>query len=167
LSLSPFLSRLFALCISALVLPGQETTAPKTQPLPFSHKLHAKYMPRCSFCHVISASDGDISLPPDAKCMECHDAIAVNSPAIRSLTQSFKDKAPIGWVQIYELPDYVYFSHRVHATNSKIECQTCHGPVAERDQLTKEKPISMTACVECHRSSHAPVKCNTCHVANP
>ena len=146
---------------------AQSTQSGGPQPIPFSHKTHSKYMRQCVFCHQVQASDGSMSLPPETKCMQCHSAIAAKSPAIQTLAQYLQDKKSIPWVPIYELPDYVYFSHQKHAAKSKMGCESCHGPVAERDVITIERPISMVACVECHRSSGAPLKCNTCHSANP
>ena len=137
---------------------AQSTQSGGPQPIPFSHKTHSKYMRQCVFCHQVQASDGSMSLPPEAKCMQCHSAIAVKSPAIQTLARYLQDKKPIPWVPIYELPDYVYFSHQKHARNSKMGCESCHGPVAERDVITIERPISMVACVDCHRSSGAPFK---------
>ncbi len=137
------------------------------QPIPFSHKTHSTYVPRCVFCHQVQATDGSMCLPPEAKCMQCHSAIAVKSPAIQTLARYFQEKKSIPWVPIYELPDYVYFSHQTHAAKSKIGCAICHGPVAKRDVITMERPISMVACVDCHRSNGAPSKCNTCHSPNP
>jgi hypothetical protein len=160
---------------AALTLPflGQESQVSKPdshtkpQPIPFSHKLHATYMKHCGFCHQISTSEGDVSFPSEGKCMQCHEAIAVTSPAIQTLAEHYREKKPLAWVQIYTLPDYVYFSHKVHSLDAKIACDACHGRVEERDVITREKPISMTACMDCHRSIGAPIKCNTCHSANP
>jgi hypothetical protein len=146
---------------------GQTTQSARPQPIPFSHKTHSKYVQRCVFCHQVQALDDSMSLPPEAKCMQCHSAIAVKSAAIQTLGQYFHEKKSIPWVPIYELPDYVYFSHQKHAVKSQLGCERCHGPVAERDVITIERPISMVACVDCHRSSGAPVKCNTCHSPNP
>jgi hypothetical protein len=144
-----------------------QATQSASQPIPFSHKTHFKYMERCVFCHQVQSPDGGMSFPNEAKCMQCHEAIAVKSPAIQTLARYIQKKKPVPWVQIYQLPDYVYFSHETHAARSKIGCETCHGPVAERDVIAKEKPISMVACIDCHRSSGAPLQCNTCHSANP
>jgi Cytochrome c7 and related cytochrome c/Class III cytochrome C family len=163
---TPLLLGLAASVFSPLLL-GQSGEAVKPQPIPFSHKTHAEYLQRCVFCHQVQTSNGDISLPSAAKCMQCHQTIAVKSPAIQALAGYVREKKPIPWVQVYELPDYVYYSHDLHATKSKIACETCHGPVSERDVITREKPISMVACMDCHRSSGAPLKCNTCHSANP
>ena len=146
---------------------GQTIQSAISQPIPFSHKTHSKYVQRCVFCHQIQALDGSMSFPSEAKCMQCHSAIAVKSPAIQTLGQYVHQKKSIPWVRIYELPDFVYFSHQTHAAKSKIGCAICHAPVAERDVITLERPISMVACVDCHRSSGAPLKCNTCHSPNP
>ena len=35
----------------------------------------------------------------------------------------------------------------------EMGCETCHGPVATRDLLWKEREISMKSCVECHKSN--------------
>jgi hypothetical protein len=99
--------------------------------------------------------------------MQCHTTIAAKNPAIIKLTEYCRKKEQVPWVQIYELPEFVYFSHGVHYARAKIGCDVCHGPVAERDVITKEKSISMVACVKCHLKWSAPVKCNTCHNPNP
>jgi c(7)-type cytochrome triheme protein len=64
-------------------------------------------------------------------------------------------------VRIYRLPDYVWFSHKVHS--KKVTCESCHGAVAERNVLTRAKPITMKACMACHDEAEAPNECNTCH----
>jgi hypothetical protein len=170
---NPILALSFMGVVMVLPAIGQEseiarpTSHSKPQPIPFSHKLHATYMKHCTFCHQISISEGDVSFPSDGKCMQCHSAIAVSNPAIQMLTEHYREKKAVAWVQIYSLPDYVYFSHKVHSLDAKITCDTCHGRVEERDVITKEKSISMSACMDCHRSSNAPVKCNSCHNPNP
>jgi len=104
-----------------------------------------------------------MTYPAEAKCMQCHVVIKADSPAIKKLSESYNAKKPIAWVRIYELPEYVYFSHKVHVQKGKIGCEDCHGPVAERDVLSKEKPTSMPACMDCHKQRGAPVNCHTCH----
>lgn len=107
-----------------------------------------------------------MTMPPEAQCMQCHETIDAQSPAIKKLAAFLKERKPVPWVKVYTLPDYVYFSHSDHL-KAKIGCEVCHGPVAERDVITKEKPTSMTACMDCHRAKGAPVRCNTCHNPNP
>jgi hypothetical protein len=102
--------------------------------------------------------------PPESLCMSCHATVKKDSPNIKKLAEFAKEKKPVPWVRIYKLPDYVWFSHKVHM--KKATCETCHGPVAERSVLTKEKPINMTSCMSCHDETDAPNECNICHNAN-
>ena len=95
--------------------------------------------------------------------MQCHSSIKAESPAIKRLAEYNQQKKPVPWVRIYDVPDYVFFSHRVHFKRAKIDCQVCHGPVAEREVITKEKPTSMQSCMDCHKQQHAPINCHACH----
>ena len=99
--------------------------------------------------------------------MVCHATIKAETPGIQKLAAYYKDRQPVPWVQVYLLPDFVFFSHKTHIQRGKVACETCHGPVAEREVITKEKSISMKACVDCHAERHARVACNTCHSPHP
>jgi len=144
---------------------GQIKTAatPAPQPLPFSHKLHTQFLQACQDCHQIASDGWAMQYPPEEKCMTCHATIKTDSPAIKKLAAYAAQKKPVPWVQIYQVPDYVYFSHRTHVTKAKIDCAACHGPVRERDVLTKEKSTSMATCINCHKEKGARVGCRTCH----
>jgi hypothetical protein len=148
-------------------LPAQDKApappAAKPQPLPFSHKLHTQFFPDCLDCHQISSDGWTMSYPPEAKCMTCHTTIKADSPSIKKLAEYAAQKKSMPWVRIYEVPDYVYFSHRTHLNKGKLDCESCHGPVRERDVLTKEKSASMIACINCHKEKGAPTGCRTCH----
>jgi len=148
-------------------LRAQDKTPPphavKSQPLPFSHKLHTQFLKECQDCHRISSDGWTMSFPLEEKCMTCHATIKADSPSIKMLAESAAQKKPVPWVQIYEVPDYVYFSHRTHVNKAKLDCEACHGTVRERDVLTKEKPTSMAACINCHKEKGAPTGCRTCH----
>ncbi|MGH9397261.1 MAG: cytochrome c3 family protein [Terriglobia bacterium] len=140
---------------------------PKPQPIPFSHKLHAELDLSCQYCHQLSKSGLDMTYPAEAKCMRCHATINTESPNIKKLASYYKEHKPVPWVQIYQVPDYVLFSHKRHVEDAKIACKACHGPVAERDVIKKEKPTSMASCIHCHSQSGARTTCNTCHNPNP
>lgn len=131
------------------------------QPLPYSHKTHVKLGLRCAGCHTMPGKGEMATFPPESLCMTCHASIKKDSPAIQKLAAFAKDKKPAPWVRIYKLPDYVWFSHKVHM--KKAACETCHGPVAERDVVKQEKPITMAACMACHDETNALNECNTCH----
>jgi len=133
------------------------------QPLPYSHKLHAGSLQlKCKGCHL-NADPGDaMGFPSVATCMACHTSIATQKPAIQKLTAAAKSGQEIAWVRVYRTPPYVWFSHRSHlAAGSK--CETCHGPVAERERMIREGDISMGACVACHQSKKVSVDCSFCH----
>jgi hypothetical protein len=68
-------------------------------------------------------------------------------------------------VRIYQVPDMVWFSHAAHVKDAKIECTTCHGEVAKRDVLFKEKSTSMNTCMDCHARYKAPNGCDFCHAS--
>lgn len=59
------------------------------------------------------------------------------------------------------MPDFVWFSHQRHR---QIDCGRCHGPVWERDVITREVNHSMKFCRSCHVETGAKVVCGTCHV---
>ncbi len=157
-------------------LKGQNTEPPKskvaqatesqpspTQPIPFSHKLHAHSGLQCLDCHEMPPPGWDMTYPAEEKCMQCHASIKAEGPAIMTLAGYYKERKPVPWVQIYKVPDYVYFSHKTHYKKAGIDCEVCHGPVAERDVISKEKPTSMAACVDCHKERGARLTCRTCH----
>lgn len=144
---------------------AQETPLkpPPVQPLPFSHKTHVQTGGlKCTECHV-SPDPGEImSFPAESKCMACHVAIAKDKPAIQKLSGFAKEKKPVPWVRVYQIPSYVYFSHRAHLETG-AKCANCHGDVAARDVMAQVKEISMGACMECHRVNKASLDCTFCH----
>lgn len=158
----------FVALIDSGMLRGEDKTPPpaaKSQPLPFSHKLHTQFFKECQECHQISSDGWTMNYPPEGKCMTCHATVAADSPAIKKLAEYAAQKKPVPWVQIYKVPDFVYFSHRKHVQKAKLDCEDCHGPVRERDVIVREKPISMAACISCHKEKAASTNCRTCHDA--
>jgi hypothetical protein len=134
------------------------------QPIPFSHRVHASAAAlKCADCHAIRKPGYAAGLPREETCMACHVSIKAESPAVQRLAGFAKARRAVPWVQVYRLPDYVWFSHESHHKEAGIGCETCHGPVAERDVVTKEKPISMASCMECHAARGASNACNFCH----
>jgi hypothetical protein len=95
--------------------------------------------------------------------MGCHTNVKTDSAAIQKLAAYASTKKPVPWVRLYRIPDYVSFSHAVHHKEADIGCDICHGRVAAREVLSKEKAISMASCMECHASRKAPNACNVCH----
>jgi len=163
----------FLLITAAVVLWAQRPAPPPVdeklplppieQPLPFSHKAHGASGLSCKDCHKIAEPGYQAGFPSEATCMACHVSIKKESPAIQKLASLAKAKQKIVWKKIYNIPEYVWFSHASHAVDAKIACETCHGPVSEREVLFKEKPTNMTSCMRCHAQHGAPNGCDFCH----
>ncbi len=116
------------------------------QPLPFSHRVHSSAGLKCMGCHAGAVTEARAGLPVASQCVSCHPTMT----------------APVTWVHVYTVPDYVSFNHSRHS-RANIGCVECHGPVQTRDVLKREVSTSMAACLNCHRAKQAPVSCNVCH----
>jgi hypothetical protein len=116
----------------------------------------------CKMCHPNPNPGETMTIVPPAKCMDCHSTIKADSPAIQRLAALAKDGREVPWKRVYEIPSWVDFSHRAHLEKGNT-CQECHGPVAERDQLSKETDIGMGGCMNCHRARKASLACDFCH----
>jgi hypothetical protein len=147
------------LAFAATLALGQEHHIPE-QPIEFSHMLHVALPLKCRDCHTNPDPGKSEGLPAASKCMACHFSIANDKPEVRKLRSYADRKEPIPWVPVYEVPDFVKFSHRAHG---RFRCDKCHGPVETRDALWRETDISMGGCVTCHRQNRAPTKCRVCH----
>ena len=132
------------------------------EPFPFSHKRHAPMNLNCSFCHENSQTGTRAGFPMVQKCMACHASVARDTDAIKKLAALPSDTPVVPEKPLYKLPDYVFFSHARHKAGN-VECATCHGDVWQTDVVGLKLPMRMKACVDCHRTNNAPIKCNSCH----
>jgi cytochrome c551/c552 len=149
------------------------------QPVFFSHKVHAGLNQiSCLFCHGNAWESKQASVPSLNICMNCHAAISdykgerlerengsrVNpDEEIKKLynyTGYDPDKGkytkqgkPVEWIRIHNLPDHVFFSHAQHVRAGKVQCQTCHGPVQEMNEVKQFADMSMGWCINCHRTT--------------
>ncbi len=60
---------------------------------------------------------------------------------------------PIQWVKIHNMPDHVYFNHSQHVKVGQVQCQKCHGPVQDMDEVYQFSALSMGWCINCHRQT--------------
>ena len=147
---------------------GQSRLGPE-QPIPFSHRLHASKEIDggkdidCRFCHTGVEKLPRASLPPIQTCLFCHNYIITEHPEIRRLHRYNDEEEPIPWVRVYEVPDHVYFTHRMHIRRAGLECVDCHGEVERMDRLRPPRELKMGFCLECHRPRGASTDCWTCH----
>jgi len=137
--------------------------APPQQPVPFSHKVHAgDNRIGCLMCHVYAERSPVAGVPSMARCAGCHRFVGQDKPAVQQVMQASTEGKPIEWLQIYRLPDHVFFTHERHLAVGLV-CTSCHGEVAAMEVMTQVSPLTMGWCVDCHRSRQAPIDCLTCH----
>ncbi len=149
------------------------------QPIFFSHKVHAGLnQVSCLFCHGNAWESKQASIPSLNICMNCHAAIndykgerlyrengiRVNPDEEIEKLYGYtgynpqkgrytKQGKPVEWIKIHNLPDHVFFSHAQHVRAGKVQCQTCHGPVQEMDEVKQFAELSMGWCINCHRTT--------------
>lgn len=168
-----FLSTLY----DALLKVGVTQDYQPKQPIAFSHKLHAgDNKIDCNYCHYGARKSMESNIPSPNVCMNCHMNIqegpttgteeiskiyaAVGfDPETGSYIEGYEEK-PIKWVRIHDLPDLSYFNHSQHVTAGGLECQTCHGPVQEMEEVYQYSPLTMGWCVNCHRETKVQVESN-------
>lgn len=122
------------------------------QPVPYSHKLHAGDLGiDCRYCHTTVERAAKANVPPTNTCMNCHTIIKTESEKLAMIRSSYKDTIPMEWVKVNDLPDYAYFNHGVHV-RAGVGCISCHGNIAEMDEVMQAKPLSMGWCLDCHRN---------------
>lgn len=135
---------------------------PIPQPLPYSHKTHVGLGLECKTCHTNADPGESMGIPKVSTCMGCHKTTKTESPHIQELAKALGEKREIKWKRVYQIPSYVFFSHRQH-TDGGGTCADCHGDVKARDVLAREGDISMGGCMACHAKKKASNDCNTCH----
>lgn len=101
-------------------------------------------------------------LPSVQRCMGCHRVIAADRPEIKKVQEYYQNKQPIPWIKVYDLPDFVYFSHKRHVAK-EVTCQECHGPVETMDRIEKYSSLTMGWCLSCHKKREADRDCLVCH----
>ncbi|MEP7273480.1 MAG: cytochrome c3 family protein [Acidobacteriota bacterium] len=152
-----------ALCVVVAMAQASQSLPAPEQPIPFSHKQHAgKLGLKCATCHKNPDPGERMGLATAGLCMQCHEDVKTESPAIQKLAAFDKEKRLIKWVRVYEIPSFVFFSHRAHITAGS-SCAECHGEVKELEQMSRQKDVSMASCVNCHQAKGASVDCSYCH----
>jgi mono/diheme cytochrome c family protein len=171
----------FFVAKSAIGLGRQKGYQP-TQPIYFSHKVHAGINQiNCLYCHNSAYEGKHAGIPTLNICMNCHKSIneyvkgpqlhdeegkEINGTAeIAKLYQyagftpgpgatwdPAKAKSP-EWIKIHNLPDHVYFNHAQHTKVGGVACQSCHGNIQEMDKVFQAAELSMGWCVNCHRET--------------
>ena len=132
------------------------------EPLPFSHKRHAPLKIECVYCHAKAVAGERAGFPSASRCMVCHREVAKDTEAVQRLAALAADTLIVPEKPLYQLPDFVIFSHARHKTE-QISCAGCHGDVWAEDVVKLQLRMKMKACVDCHKTHHATVVCTACH----
>lgn len=131
--------------------------------VPFDHTIHAgQYGIPCLDCHVYADRSPVAGLPSGRKCMGCHKFVASDKPAIQKLRERVAAGQPLAWLRVFAVPDFIYFSHRMHV-RAKVACAECHGDMAAQKTITQDRPFTMGRCLACHEDRHATRDCLSCH----
>jgi mono/diheme cytochrome c family protein len=159
------------------------------QPIAFSHKIHSgENKIECQYCHSSAKHSKHSGIPSVNVCMNCHMNIAEVAEGTKvewdgvtygkaeldkEIAKIYKasgwdpenlvytgETQPIKWIRIHNLPDFAYFNHSQHVTVGGVECQKCHGPVQEMDEMYQYSPLTMGWCIDCHRATKVDLKGN-------
>ncbi|MBD3168910.1 MAG: cytochrome C [candidate division Zixibacteria bacterium] len=122
-----------------------------TQPIPYSHKLHAGDLGLdCRYCHVSVELSPVAVVPPTQTCMNCHSMILPESQKLLPVRESWASGETIKWIRVHNLPDYAYFNHSAHI-NAGVSCISCHGNLTRMIKVMQVERLSMSWCLDCHR----------------
>ena len=160
---------------------GRQQGYQPEQPIFYSHKVHAGINQiSCLYCHSNAMDSKHATVPPLNVCMNCHAAINDYShgPKLyredgsevdgtaeiqklysytgydpKTSTYNTANAKPVEWIKIHSLPDHVFFSHAQHTKAGQVQCQTCHGPIQEMNEVKQFAPLSMGWCINCHRTT--------------
>ncbi|MBE8713424.1 cytochrome c3 family protein [Sphingobacterium hungaricum] len=145
------------------------------QPIKFSHQIHAGVNQiECQYCHGGAFKSKNASIPSANVCMNCHNTVTAAdhydgelSPEIAKIYRALdynpdtkeygNNPKPIEWVRIHNLPDFAYFNHSQHVVVAGVECQTCHGPIENMEEVYQYSPLTMKWCVDCHKETEVNV----------
>jgi hypothetical protein len=144
---------------------GPAGTPAPVDEIPFDHRIHAGDcgIP-CLSCHADAVRSPVAGLPSGKKCMGCHKFVAKERPAVQVLAARVGAEQPLRWTRVFELPDFVYFTHRMHLNfREPIACSECHGDVASMRVVQQREPFTMGRCLTCHENKGARHDCIVCH----
>ena len=148
-------------CIDGLYTVGIQQNYQPTQPIAFSHKVHAgQYEIDCNYCHTGVNISKSANIPSVNICMNCHNAINTDKPEIQKILTAYEENRPIEWVRVHNLPDLAYFNHKQHVAVGGLDCATCHGPIEEMDVVYQYSELTMGWCINCHRETEVSSKGN-------
>ena len=169
-----FAARL-AVASGALALLG--AAAAPSQPIKFSHKIHAGDAGiGCTSCHVYAERGPVAGIPSMGRCQGCHKFVKEDpehpelTAEMKPLLEILREGRAIEWVRVTRVPDHVFFTHERHVLGG-VRCQECHGEVERMDVVRQVAPLTMGWCLDCHHRKQREkpegrgklTECVTCH----
>ena len=159
------LGLLTRMIVTAAVDLGRTKDYAPDQPIKFSHKIHAgDNRIDCKYCHNTPEFGKSAGIPPMQLCMNCHVLVREGSHSgkfeISKVIEANESNRPVEWIRLHNLPDHVFFSHAQHVGIAKVDCNKCHGPVAEMNIMRQYSDLSMGWCINCHRETKVNFKDN-------
>ncbi len=158
---------IISLVIGFYIFSSSSKQPGEIDPVPFSHYVHTNlHKIKCVNCHRGVETDARAGIPNIDYCSMCHSTlINPSSKREKIIYELVKKNNPIPWKIYYNLPDYVYFSHRRHVKLGKLECTACHGDMTTQDspELKNFSPIKMQFCFNCHEQKDITTDCGNCH----
>lgn len=156
---------------------GPWTPPAPEQPIPYSHKTHLALPGMdCETCHTNpTTAEATMGFPATSLCMQCHATVSQDTPAVQKLAQYDTSQEPVPWVRVYTVLPGVKWDHLAHLD---VTCQTCHGDVAQLEQMAEVTSVTtMFGCLNCHTkraegtsnfrigelSENKLTQCTTCH----
>lgn len=145
------------------------------QPIKFSHKLHVgQNKIDCRYCHSGAEKSKNAGIPSPNLCMNCHKYVKKGPKyGTEEIAKIYKaigwdvdkqqytgNQKAIQWTRIHSLPDLAYFNHSQHVKVGGVACETCHGPVAEMEEMKQFSPLTMGWCIQCHRDTQVKTEGN-------
>ncbi|PSQ69751.1 MAG: cytochrome C [Bacteroidetes bacterium QH_2_67_10] len=128
------------------------------QPVEFSHEHHVSGLGiDCRYCHSSVQKSQSAGMPATHTCMSCHSQMWTQSEMLKPVRESYRSGEPIQWNRVYDLPDYVYFSHEAH-TNSGVACESCHGRIDQMPLTYQANDLYMQWCLDCHREPEKNIR---------
>jgi hypothetical protein len=122
------------------------------QPIQFSHAHHVGGVGLdCRYCHTSVETSAFAGIPPTKTCMNCHSQIWSTAPILEPVRASFRDDVNLSWIRVHDLPDFVYFSHKIHVKQG-VGCATCHGEIDKMPLTFQANSLLMEWCLDCHRA---------------
>ncbi len=136
------------------------------QPIAFNHLKHTSDLGlACDFCHKYVLTGAHAGLPDAGTCSMCHRAPQGDSAEAAKVTELLEAGDPLRFNKLFRLPDHVFYTHRRHVGIAGLDCENCHGPIAETERPPERAlvRVSMNTCLDCHREREQTLDCNACH----